>query len=664
MARDKKTLSDLFAPPSGGMQGIHALLCAYSADEAFLRQALDRFTGVGPQSRLARGSVDATLVLEPSHQVFEAQVVPGLCQLYPKPREARPWLFDQMHAKVALLAFGKCRIGEPAHYRIVVSTGNWTELSARRLIEMAWYIDIPADSKEVTDLRDLHACATFFDGLLGCYLAEPAIAEKALVLMRRCRARGMAAGPRTITRFSSNMPVRESDGPQSLLRRFTAAAMEEGTARNILVCGSGFYEKDTGTDAAPKVIGMLSDALRKNKLLTDSPEMDVVLNPECGGQVARHYREADTPALFFYRPKDPVGGEHAMRTQLHAKFCYIGKIREGGLSSGLLYVGSGNLTFPGFIRRPQSVANAVNKQEKPGNVETGVIIHTNAEEDSGYIDTWAKLQRRLPIGSLLKPDEVQVQDKPDDAQEELLPSNKPLPPVTAFTFGPSNALTVHWAMEALVAGPVEVDIPGQGLVIIPEGAGQILLDAAPAVQWLTVRANSVEWRIPCLGANGEYPRCATRQATFGNWLDEIADFPGSWNDPAADDPDTEGDDEGNVGGRGVAALPGGDAGFAVDRNFPAHAAALLVESIAQQNGDVSEDYMEDYLAHLRRALIDGPPGGFLEEWRALKVNFLAPLLSKEGFAPEWKDLGPYKQLVKDVMNAWGFDQLPSLGELP
>ncbi len=568
-----------------------------------------------------------------------------------------------MHAKVALLAFGKSRAGEPTHYRMVVTTGNWTTSSAKHLIELVWYTDVPAESREVSALQDLHACATFFQNLLDCYQANPAVATKAMDIVQRCLARGKAAGSKSAVRFSSNLPVRKAERPQSLLHRLVVAAMEHGDARNLLVCGSGFYEKDTGTAKAPEVIGSLSDALRKKGLLTANPETVVVLNPEFGGQVARHLKDASNPSMAIYRPKDPVGGERSPRTKLHAKFCYMGKLRSGGLTSGLLYVGSGNLTYPGFVQHPQT-ADDLGGDNGAGNVEAGVFIRTNVEQGSARIETWAKLTRLIPIGSRLKPSDVELGNEDAEPSEEMQEASKPAPPIVAFALGEDKSLRVLWSSEPTAHEAVEVDIPVQGTKTVSAEANQVPLDAAMAVQWLTVRANGVEWRVPCLCPSGEYPRCASRHVTFANWLDELADFPGSWNDPAADDPDAE---DGNDTARINHSTTGPrdcNSETLAHRNFPAHTAALLVESIARQNGEVAEDRRDDYLAHLRLALLGGLPPGYLEEWRSLQVNFLAPLLSREGFAPDWRELGSYDQFVNNVIDAWGFRNLPSLGMMP
>ncbi len=657
MAKDNKTFSDLFSPPAG-LQGIHALMCAYSADTGFFEQALDKFTSVSPQSRLARGSIDATLLLDPDHQVFEAQIIPGLCQLHPRPPETRPWQFKKMHAKVALLSFGRCRAGAAEHFRLIVSTGNWTEASAKNLIEMAWYIDIPWDSDEAADLRDLHACATFFKQLLPCYHNEPPLGDRAMKQLNCALSRGIAAGPRTLTRFSSSLPVTGTDTAQPLLSRFETASQVEANDRNFMVCGSGFYEDDIGTDIAPRVLGMLTSNLRRSGLLTKEPETMVIANPDFGGQVARHFKNAAETTYALYRPKDTVAGDRSARTRLHAKFIYIGRLRDENLSSGLLYIGSGNLSFPGFIQSPRHAGSKTADPANIGNIETGVFIQTNNTGDSTEnMDTRGKLCRFLPVGSRLKQEDVELQGHADPG-EEFHPAAKPCPPILAFTIGSGNSLFPHWALELPVDTAVELDVPGQGPRTIAAGTASLPLSDAIPFQWLSIRANGFDWRIPCFSANAEYPRCALRQPTFSTWLDALMDFPGSWNDPAEDEPETG--DEGYIGGESPPAHPGAGIAATADRNFPAHTAMLLVECIAQQNGAVPEYYRTDYLAHLRIALINDIPKELVSSWKLLRVNFLAPLTAKDGFAPAWKDLGQYEQLVNDVIANWGLAPYPGL----
>ena len=89
MAKDKSALSDLFSPPHEELQGIGAILCGYSADTEFIDHALTRFTRATNASRLARGSVDWTLLLNPPHEVISIANAPGVIQLRPKAEEDR-----------------------------------------------------------------------------------------------------------------------------------------------------------------------------------------------------------------------------------------------------------------------------------------------------------------------------------------------------------------------------------------------------------------------------------------------------------------------------------------------------------------------------------------------------------------------------------------------
>ena len=104
MARTRETLSSVFQPPTEALRGIGGVLCGYSGEAEFLEKALAQFTGVAAASRLARGSTDLTLMLDPDHRVLAGGVVPGLLALYPLPRERSPVASAHMHAKVALPA--------------------------------------------------------------------------------------------------------------------------------------------------------------------------------------------------------------------------------------------------------------------------------------------------------------------------------------------------------------------------------------------------------------------------------------------------------------------------------------------------------------------------------------------------------------------------------
>jgi hypothetical protein len=140
-------------------------------------------------------------------------------------------------------------------------------------------------------------------------------------------------------------------------------------------------------------------------------------------------------------------------------------------------------------------------------------------------------------------------------------------------------------------------------------------------------------------------------------LDQLRGFPGVWNDPAGDD-GSDDDDEGDEAPEPLTST-GGALVEDVARSFPARNAMLLVEAIADRNGEVGEDQAPDWMAHLR-SLLSQVPAHLVEGWRTLRVNFLFILLSREGFAPDWKNLGEYRALIKETAIRWDLARYPAL----
>ncbi len=634
MGRDKETLSSLFAPPEN-LQGIGGVLCAFSSDADFLEQALFRFTRVPPGSRRSRGSVDFTLMLDPAHEVLAQDVVPGLLQLRPKSSEKRIWDFRDMHAKVALLAFGPARMGEPTQYRILVSTGNWTKASAQQFIEMAWYIDIHAQSPK-QDQWELHAVTSFLQGLLGCYQTGEAL--KVHELIRKATAFGAKSPARATLQFM------QSSG-QALLPQIAKGLKDQAMGCNYLVCGSGFFEQKHDSQEEPKVLSELVDLLQKDGILTQSINNKVIVtNGDKEDQVIAAYKANALAGWELRHPKDPVSDNSQPRTQLHAKFLFVAKNRVGHLSNCWLYLGSGNLSKRGMLLPPSH----------GGNIETGVLIEV------AELDTPQKVIRLLPVGNKFKPKEL---------DEIILENVKPAPkdpdqppsPVIYFQVLSNSQLSVVWDHEVLAAGEPAVT------VILPDGTQQILQPAQ-----LTLNLNSSEWprsleiswkdsscKVPCLDGAGDFKPQTIKNPSFGNWLDLLMGFPETLHDP---DPDEE-DDESDDGTESPTCPPGTGTQWDVQsgsRDFPAHTAMMLVETIADRNGSVPEECAADWLHYLRHILLEVRPDSQIEGWQLLRVNFLTALLNPDGFAPMWQDLSSYRTLIQKVAVEWGLDKFPAL----
>jgi hypothetical protein len=627
----KETLSSLFAPPEN-LQGIGGVLCSFSSDADLLEQALFRFTRVPPGSRRSRGSVDFTLMLDPAHEVLAQDVVPGLLQLRPKSGEQRIWNFRDMHAKVALLAFGPARMGEPTQYRILVSTGNWTKASAQQFIEMAWYIDIHAQSPR-QDQWELHAVASFLQGLLGCYQTGEAMKVHELI---RKAAAFVAKPPAKAT-----LQFMQSSG-QALLPQIAKGLKDQANGCNYLVCGSGFFEQKHDPQEQPQVLSELVVQLQKDGILTQSINNKVIVtNGDKEDQVIAAYKANALTGWELRHPKDPVSDNSQPRTQLHAKFLFVAKNRVGHLSNCWLYLGSGNLSKRGMLLPPSH----------GGNIETGVLIEV------AELDTPQKVIRLLPVGNKFKPKELD-----EVILEEVEPTSKgpdqPPSPIIYFRVESNGQLSVVWDPEVLATGEVTVILPDGTQTSLQAAQQKLNLNSSEWPRSLEILWDGFSCKVPCLDGAGDFKCQAIKNPSFGSWLDLLMGFPETLQDPDSDD-----EDESDAEAENLTDPQGGGTQWDLQsggRDFPAHTAMMLVETIADRNGSVPEESAADWLHYLRHILLEVRPDSQIEGWQLLQVNFLTALLNPDGFAPMWKDLSAYHTLIREVAEKWGLDKFPAL----
>ena len=155
MYEERMTYSQIFAPPEGYF-GQVCVCCAMSADGACVENMLTSFSGGNKNNtRAFDRETSLFLMLNQGHPNLDDSVpICGLCQLTPKTNGVWNNVYVQ-HAKVAVMQFGKTPHGlkrynkkEDIIWRYVVCTGNWTEASAKRQLEMVWSEDIRNCSKK------------------------------------------------------------------------------------------------------------------------------------------------------------------------------------------------------------------------------------------------------------------------------------------------------------------------------------------------------------------------------------------------------------------------------------------------------------------------------------------------------------------------------------
>jgi len=370
----------VFSPPSLAQHfdasddfvGCFGWLCGFSADVGFLDDAVERFVRRTHAQRAYEGRIALALMLDPSNPQIRPKEVPGVVHL--PINGAQP--FKLLHAKVALLGFRHTSDGQKWHLRLLVSTGNWTRATLQDSLDLAWRVDLSDQDLKERDDRVSQACADvtaawgMLDWLRGYFdtrvlhATPPDRPESdSHVASRRIETWINAVsniGKRIAPRFCDNRGA-------SLLAQLPALVRRHGapSARNYIAMGSGFYESSDGSDKIPSVLKRIVDSLQDAQLLTRQPEIDVFVNPmACQGvatsvlainKAGWKVRDAGKPAYFMAAPRS-----------LHAKFIFSASYRDNSdrCNGAWLYLGSGNLTGPGFANQMAS---------QSGNLEAGVV---------------------------------------------------------------------------------------------------------------------------------------------------------------------------------------------------------------------------------------------------------------------------------------------------
>jgi hypothetical protein len=393
-----ETLLDIFVPPEG-MVGHSAALVAMTGAEDFLEEAMQRFTGLRSRQRAELGNVLVYLMLDghassSRREVFPPGRIPGLHEFQPRSVDPRSLL----HAKVALLAFAPSRTGAPVHLRLAVMTANFTYTSARRQLELVWVVDLPIDGTgPIDDRADLAAAGGFVETLLArrFYRDEQELLTRNRKLALRLdtlleKARSVAPANRK-PRF-----IHSLDRPlyDQIRERFRNAI---DRPRNLLLCGSGFYEEPSGKARKPVVFSKLEDL----GVFTANVRRVALVEPEEAGAVATWAKNGETEGWEVVRPFDALDHER----RLHAKFVYAGYLRDGHVSNGWIYLGSGNLSRRGILTHGAMV---------DGNVETGVVLAVDDRLDGEAIERGLFWSDQVRVVSKDEWAVGQVGDAPDE----------------------------------------------------------------------------------------------------------------------------------------------------------------------------------------------------------------------------------------------------------
>jgi hypothetical protein len=640
--------------------GCFGWLCGYSADASFLEEATERFSRRSAAQRAYEGRISLALMLDPGNPQILPGDVPGVLHLPLK--AARP--FRLLHAKVALLGF-RHATAEGWQLRLIVSTGNWTRGTLEESLDLAWRLDLVSEDLRARDDDVRQACAdlaaawnliTWLQNLFDTRALTaahpdrpPAEPESNRVAEWVARASKYRRGQ--ATRFFDN---RED----SLLARLPRLIEEQasGTSRNYLAMGSGFYEAASADGEVPVVLAEIVEQLRENGLLAKSAEIDVFVNPKACQAVAGSVSAITASGWTVRRAGKPDYFKTAR--SLHAKFLFGATCKGNSplCNSPWLYLGSGNLTAPGFTN-PMALEH--------GNLEAGVVFSPG--------ELYWSPGKRIPDEALVT-NLLPLQWESDVGEDQVpLEAGGDMPPhQTRFAVGPVACLfwrdvqTGQWLWPGTTDSSVMYEVlDDSGLTCRWDPPGGFEWHGPRPRQvrlrWLEGGDERAAW-VPVIDEFGRVAAATLPSLDLDQAWGQLAHFPIPPDDeelPADGDVSTA-DSE--------AAGPLEQAGplTPVKANYSVRQMMQLVENIAAKQTAVARADWATWCLRLEQSLVQATGSPVLAEFKALDLNPLSPL-REPPFRPDFASITDsverrqYEGSLARVEAAWGVGGLKAIG---
>ena len=662
MSQDHKlpgpSLAQHFEAPDDYL-GQFGWVCGYSADVPFLNDAAERFTRLTAAQRAHSGRIALGVFLDPGNPPITLLDAPGVAHLPIFDVAKKP--FRLLHCKVALLGFRHAENGARWRLRLIVSTANWTRQTLEESLDLVWRIEIDSDAlakpdnetlqQACADVRAAHGLlqwiAKYFDRRLLSASVPGRLNEtmhakdqfEGWVGLCSKRAKGQAQF------FDSRSNSLLSQLPDQI------KACSEDVSRNYLAMGSGFYETTANPDRLPKVPESIISILKRESLLTKAPEVDLFVNPQACQAIATSGSALKKQGLTIRPAAQPssVFGAGKLRA-LHAKFLFSANYRENSNScnSAWIYLGSGNLTAPGFTRKMSASA---------GNLEAGVVF---APEPLFWEEgkAWQVVTNLLPI---------QWASDFDDSPDRLQAGVDMVPRDPSYTAPPVAWL--NW-WEGTEGNELRVpEIVSEDFVVL-DPVGQDCPRSETGFQWLNPQPRQVRCRWSVVGEyhEGDLPVvdgfgriAATQLPAIG--LDEaywqLADFPL----PPDGGEDPGGDGGGDYGERNSKGKRAGSS------SYPIRQMMELIESIAAKQTEIAERDWSLWCLRLEQTLGQTKDCPVVKAFHGLELNPLSPL-RHAAFRPAFAETGAspagqlYERTLALIEKAWGVDVWKVLGGQP
>lgn len=634
-------------------------VCGFSADAPFLNDAAERFTRLTNAHRAHLGRISLGVFLDPGNPAITLLDVPGVAHLPIRDVATKP--FRLLHAKIALLGFRHAESSDRWRLRLIVSTGNWTRQTLEESLDLAWRIDLCSEKLAASDSETLRACRdiTAANELLQwmeAYFDTRLLSAAPQGLFNETkRARDQFED--WVGSCSKNAKGRArffDSRNHSLLGQLPQQINEcgSGVGRNYLAMGSGFFEAVSDQNRLPFVPGSIIKSLKDASVLTQSAEVDLFVNPKACQAIAASVAALTKQGMTIRPAAQPSSVFSAGRPRtLHAKFLFSANYRENSsaCNSAWIYLGSGNLTAPGFARK---------MSPSGGNLEAGVVFAPENlcwKEEKG-IEPSQVVTNLLPI---------QWMAYIDDSPNQLQPGAGVEPRNPGYIAPPIAWL--NWR-EGVDGNELRVPETVADDFIVLDSAGGACPRTETGFQWINSQPRQVRcrWRVGDEQREGDLPVvdafgriAATRLPAIG--LDEaywqLADFPLP---PDSDEIGAEGevdceDNGGNFRGKLVGSP-----------SYPIRQMMELIERIARKHAEISEMDWDLWCLRLEQTLGQTKECPAVKAFQEMGLNPLSPL-RHAAFRPAFAETAAstagqlYENTLVRIEKAWAVDHLKTIG---
>ncbi|MFC7421037.1 hypothetical protein ACFQNF_14320 [Iodobacter arcticus] len=646
--------------------GSFGWLCGYSADCNFLDQAAERFTRQTTAQRAYQGQLTLAVILDPAHAAIPLTDAPGVAHLIFKSEQKKP--FALLHAKVAVLGFRHEK--EPHRWlvRLIVSTGNWTVQTVTESLDLVSCIECSSEhvhqqpawlGQNCTDIRTAWQMLEWLSGYFDTRILHAKSSHQSGSLTAQSMQR-LSGWLSTVAGHSTaNAPPRYFDNrKQSLLTQLVPLIKLHASdvKRNYLGMGSGFFEGVNGEGQLPSVLSKITKTLQEAGLLTARPEVDVFVNPGACQAVAEGLSamQAAGYSIRAAAQNTEVFGS-AMPRSLHAKFIFSANYREDSArcSSTWVYLGSGNLTGPGFAN-PMSTAG--------GNLEAGMLL----SPEGVYWRAEGDVSAARIITNLLP-----VQWDTDISAFEQLSAGEPMP---EHEGGPLAAplAWLNWQVTeegSSLRAPEQTEVP-----VTPLDANGVACVSLKSGEWQWLgpppRVVTIQWSIagqvhravlPVLDELGRLAATAMPVLDLDEVWWQLANFPQS----AVDEDKTLDELEESPGSTGqTSAAAVVDAGCT---GYPIRRMMALIEQIAAKQVDLHPLDWLAWCTRLEQSLLQVAKDPVISIFRAMRLNPLSPLreaaflpvFAEQASSPEGAN---YRALLARIETSWDVANLCPIGE--